>query len=427
MASLFEIDNRDLNEYECYFIEEMEALELLKQDYSQRLDHEEIERFSRWKQTVEGEIRENDNSIELLKNEISTCKMFDFKKKKELNQELKKREEKLLLSHKELDNTEIVKKNIHHIAYIGKNEFERRCQNYLRAFKKRVLAKQNQDFYTVITLEDKIEEILKGTEGHLLTAEDLVQEMKKTVPDYYKILKTLQSSEDSIIREHGWNFLTFLTDLMDLGRVGYFTGAHEKPYLRYYYLTGLGNERIKPMDIDKLFSLDVRKDAAEIIAIDEEKKLGDGFVSFMRKASSKYKLDGWYDSMLKNFNRYVQEGTLASMQRVLSAKSAMDNSRKLSPAIVGGLVNGIMGPIAGLAVAYSINNDNQRKNSQRIIDEANRERFQWIQESNESTADYILHKIRLLEYYVICKEKGDLPIISFEEISGENPIYVPFI
>ena len=83
MASLFEIDNRDLNEYECYFIEEMEALELLKQDYSQRLDHEEIERFSRWKQTVEGEIRENDNSIELLKNEISTCKMFDFKKKKE--------------------------------------------------------------------------------------------------------------------------------------------------------------------------------------------------------------------------------------------------------------------------------------------------------------------------------------------------------
>ena len=116
---------------------------------------------------------------------------------------------------------------------------------------------------------------------------------------------------------------------------------------------------------------------------------------------------------------------VASMQRVLAAKAAVYDSHKVSPALAGGIVNGLFGPVAGLVVAYSAMNENQKKERNRVLDELARDEYRLKQEEADSAVSTAVKKLRLIEYYIICLERKETPVVRFEDITdSDNPIYV---
>ena len=420
-----DINGISLGEYEAQYETEKAAIDTMYADYAQALKEEEESRLQRWEDLVNKDIQESGRILSDLNAQLAACRLFDVKKKQTLSKELTLQKQRIQQLEEERKQKDVVKKRIHRTAYAASWRFQARCSRYLEVVRKRLLAQTNADLKNVIACEDVLEQILEENGGYPSTADDLIIALKKKKPDYLKMNSAWSESKDSVVQSYSNNILTLLTDLLYLGRVGYYSGEYNKPYKRYYYSTELKGQRILPPDVDDVFSYDARSRIAEEIAYKTEKEMGDGFSSFIQELAKKFGLYGLYDSTVKYLNEEVRKSTVASMQRVLAAKAAVYDSHKVSPALAGGIVNGLFGPVAGLVVAYSAMNENQKKERNRVLDELARDEYRLKQEEADSAVSTAVKKLRLIEYYIICLERKETPVVRFEDITdSDNPIYV---
>lgn len=419
-----DINNISLGENEIHYESEKAVVDKMCADYAQALKDEEEKRLQRWESLVNNDIQESSQIISDLNDQLAACRLFDIKKKQSITKERTIQEHHIQQLEEERKQKDDVKKRIHRTAYAAGWRFQSRCNRYLEVVRKRLLAQNNADLMDVMACEDTLEHILEENGEYPLTADELIVKLKKERPDYLKMNNAWSKSSDDVVRSYSNNMLTLLTDLLYLGKVGYFPGDYNKPYKRYYYSTGLKEQRIAPLNIEDVFSYDARSRIAEETAYRIEKEMGDGFSPFIQSTAKKYGLFGLYESTVKYLNEEVRKSTVASMQRVLAAKAAVYDSHKVSPALAGGIVNGLFGPVAGLTVAFSAMNENQRKERNRVLDELARDEYRVKQEEADSAVSAAVKKLRLIEYYIICIERKKDPVIGFENITdSDNPIY----
>ena len=420
-----DINNISLGEYEAQYETEKATIDTMCADYAQAIKEEEEFRLQRWEDLVNKDIRECSQILTDLNAQLSACRLFDVKNKQIISKELTLQKQRIQQLEEERKQKDEVKKRIHRTAYAASWRFQSRCSRYLEVVRKRLIAQSNTDLKNVMACEDVLEQILEDNGGYPLTADDLIIALKKEKPDYLKMNSAWSESSDRVVQSYSNNILTLLTDLLYLGRVGYYSGEYNKPYKRYYYSTGLKDQRILTPDIDDVFSYDARSRIAEETAYIIEKEMGDGFSSFIQSTAKRFGLDGLYDSTTKYLNEEVRKSTVASMQRVLTAKAAVYDSHKVSPALAGGIVNGLFGPVAGLAVAFSAMNENQKKERNRVLDELARDEYRLKQDEADAAVSAAVKKLRLIEYYIICLDRKEMPVVRFESITdSDNPIYV---
>ena len=142
-----------------------------------------------------------------------------------------------------------------------------------------------------------------------------------------------------------------------------------------------------------MFTSDIERKVYIKMVKDEK---GEGYSNYIEQLAEKMGFSPIRAYYIKQMNKSIQSEVFSSMQSVVAAGAANSYSKRLDPAIVGGIVSSMVGEVAGIASAYYTALKNKDNNA-----EFQRDLYLSKNAIDLSFASFSVDQVELFDYRLI--------------------------
>ncbi len=343
--------------------------------------------------TLESEIREKNEEIENLG-------FFSFGKKNELKKAIVQLQEHLQMEKEKIDSiekaeqrmTKIIEKEV---SNNGGYTFRGQLNAYLEGFVRRV-QRNNSDYTAIRELtKDRLFQVLADN-GRPMAKFDIISTLRKSYPEYEDIANGPFFGYLRELEKEG-----LISEKMGLAMRRGRTGRLEEEREMFYFCnrdsfsipTGPKPEALFLTDTEKL-----------LVVKQVQQRMGGQYSSYMEALAEKFGYGPIRKYAIQAMNSAIQKEVISSMAAITNAGAAVVNSKKASPALVGGAVNALTGPIAGTAAAYTTAMQNREKDIRRKHAEFLRDIYLAQNAQDLSKARLYVSDVEQLDYKLLQME-----------------------
>ncbi len=402
--SVERVSSNELTEQNMLVEKEKAEVERILQEWRERLEQYRDGTIKKWRAELEERISAIESNLSYKKTELASLGPLSFGRKKELKKEINQlqeqiQEEKEKLSQIESAEQRMTKKIVRETTDESKlsDSFYSHLCGYIKGFIRRV-QKNNSDYNASRELaKDRMLQLL-AENGKPMAENDVVDRVIKQYPEYsfskgglfVDLLKELHE-EAQISMERG---LVMRNNLL---------GVLKETLEPFYYCNS--NTFCRPVipDLESLFITNTEK---ELVVKQVQKEKGEQYTNYIEGIAEKYGFGPIRKNQIKSMNSAIQSEIISSMQVIVNSGAAAANSKKSSPAIVGGAVNALAGPIVGVAAAYTTALQNRAKDARRKQAELQRDIYLAQNAQDLSVAERSVQQVDLLDYKLLQMEYG---------------------
>lgn len=404
--SVLKVSSDEITEQNMLIEKEKAEVERIAQKYREQLEQYRDKTINRWRSELDESINSLEAEINGKNAELAKLGLFSFGKKSELKKEILQLQGQILVNKEKSDQVEEVEKRMTRKIVsettgesIHGDNTKARLNRYIVGFTRRV-QRNNSDYNARRELaKDRMMQIL-AENGKPMAKLDVVDIVKKKYPEYDSIRPEKGMLEELLIELHKEARLEEVHGLVK--RIDLWERLVEKSESYYYCNSGSFGRPIPP-DPESLFITDVEK---ELVVKQVQKDKGDSYSSYMEGIAEKFGYGPIRKCKIQWMNKSIQEEALSSMAAIVNAGAAVANSKKSSPALVGGAVNALAGPVMGVAAVYATALQNREKDAKRIHAELQRDIYLSKNAQDRSMASFSVRSLNELDYKLLQMEFG---------------------
>ena len=368
---------------------EVSRVNELKEHFRIKLETARDQRLASWKEEFEEEINRCNVEMSKRQDEVARLGALAFGKKKQLRMEIEDLEASVTKYREKLSELDVVRQRMDAVIKIqcmdaSANTYAAALKKYLSAFKCELERDNNDRNRLRAEVKDRLDLMLAESD-HPVEMRKLIDEIWSRYPEYKG-------------RVAGY-FKDSCRELVDEGRIEIVAKTGFDALLM---TTRRFHDIPQELDVNEVLNpLAEDEKLAYVKAVMAEK--GDQYNEYLNELASSF---GWRevrDYYVKAMNQGIQREVLSSMSLAMSAKAAVDNSKKSSAAISGGAVSALAGPVAGVMVAYHTAQENQMRDIKRKKAELERDAYFVQHERDASLASAQVVRLYLLDYELLTK------------------------
>lgn len=395
--SIIKVSSNERAVQDMLIKKEKENIELIIREWREQLEQYKESTIHSWRSEIEESIRNTETDLSKKNEEFVNLGPLSFGKKKELKKEILQLQEQMVILKEKCSQIEKAERRMSQKIRTEttdeskySNSFYSHLCGYLEGYTRKIQS-NNSDYNARRELaKDRMLRII-AENGKPMAELDVVECAKKQFSEYANI--------------KGGLFVDLLKELYEEAQISKERGLVERNWKEtsenYYYSNRASFDRPSAPEPESLFVTEAEK----IIVVKQvQKEKGDQYSKYIEQIAEKFGYGPIRRHQIKSMNSAIQSEVISSMQVIVNAGSAATNSKKSSPAVVGGAVNALAGPIVGVAAAYTTALKNYEKDIRRKHAELQRDIYLAQNARDLSMAEWSVRQVELLDYRLLLME-----------------------